>query len=96
VRRRSLAAVLILVLALLTRLAWGDGDDGFGGVPWPRHIEWTVYTVPAEGWMLCRPSTPADSTAAPMTCLSLTEGTEVYVPRWVPGPDPNLRKKGMD
>jgi hypothetical protein len=91
--RRSLVGVLLL--ALLACLAWGDGD-GFGGVPWPRHVEWTVYTVPAEGWMLCRPSAPADSTAAPMTCLSLTEGTEVYVPRWVPGPDPNLRKKGMD
>ena len=82
--RRSLAGALILALALLTGIAvFAWSDDPLGGVPFPRHVEWTQYTVPEDGWTLCKPAT--DTTEV---CIKLSPGTEVYVPRWVPGADP--------
>lgn len=90
-KRRSLVGLLILTLAILVGVAWGDG--GIVGLPWPRHVEWTQYNVTGEGWLLCRPSVPSDSTEHHVTCVTLTPGTEVYVPRIVRGMDPEAPKR---
>ena len=70
----------VLLISIIIRFAWGDA---LGGVPFPRHVEWTQYTVPEPGWTMCRPA--SDSTEV---CIPLSPGTEVYVPRFVPGADP--------
>lgn len=82
-RRFYVGLIFLAAIAMLlgiTRWAWS-----FDGIPFPRHIEWTQYNVDSPGWVLCRPSTPADSVSTPLVCLHLQPGTEVYVPRWVPG-----------
>ena len=84
-----LAAVgLILILSQKTAV-----PDAFGGLPYPRHVRWTQYTVPDAGWLLVRPTTEADNLPDSMTFVSLLlpPGTEVYVPRIVAGPDPDAK-----
>lgn len=104
-RHRS---ITLIVLALLAAAAWSVAvvemvhgakrqaqvapiPPGF--IPWPNHIEWSEFTVPGQGWMLCRPSVAADSVGTPITCLFLPPGTEVYVPRVVPGLGPDVRQQ---
>ena len=81
VKRILLFALTVVLLTLLIRIA--RCDDPLGGVPFPRHVEWTAYVVPEGTWTLCKPAT--DSTEV---CIHLTPGTEVYVPRWVTGRSP--------
>lgn len=87
--RRLMTGVLMLCVVALILMLTRDSarPDGWGGLPFPRHVEWTQYTVSGEGWMLCRPSCPADSTENPAVCLPLPLGVQVYVPRWVEGAD---------
>lgn len=80
--------VVALALILLIAAAAIAKCDPFGGIPWPSHVEWTMYRVPSEGWALVRPSTEADSTTTPFVALPLPAGAEVYVPRLVKGRDP--------
>lgn len=81
-------AAIILIL-LIAGYAHCSTDDAFGGVPFPRHVEWTRYIVPEGTWMLVRPAVEADSVSTPYISMSLSAGTEIYVPRFVPGRDPN-------
>lgn len=88
--RRFLTGLMILAACVLILLFTRNEakPDGFGGVPYPNHVEWTQYTVPGKGWMLCRPTVPSDSSKRELACLSLPPGTEVMVPRVVPGYSP--------
>ena len=56
--------------------------DAFGGLPVPRHIEWTQYDVPGPGFLLVSPDTDA---VGNHPVIMLSPGTEVYVPHWVAG-----------
>jgi hypothetical protein len=79
------AALAIILMVAAVAIA---KCDPFGGIPWPSHVEWTMYRVPSEGWALIRPATEADSVATKFVALPLSAGTEIYVPRLVPGADP--------
>lgn len=76
------AWLLVLGILAWSKIAWGQG---FNPLPWPHHIEWTQYKVGEYGYVMCKRSTPADSTKSEVICIALPPGTEVYVPRIVPG-----------
>jgi hypothetical protein len=75
------------VIALIMMFVSTSKSDPWGGVPWPRHIEWTEYVVPDSGWVMCKPET--DST---LTCIPLPPGVEVYVPHYVAGESDEARQ----
>ena len=84
VKLLGMTLALFLVWVLFTAEQAAPLPDGFS--PWPNHIEWSQYTVTDPNVILCRPGTQPDSTGDnSVECLHLPPGTEVYIPRVVPG-----------